>query len=179
MSATERPKPVDLDVALSDAAWDAYQNEVWSLRLDAQMQCRYWLRIRRALGVVFFCLQLVVTLSASGAVAAILLSAPKALALLVSLLAATCSLAIQVSKLPEKLRLAEKLVEAWAARASFWDEAWLLLLNGEYLGPLQELRAPEGRLASEASGFWNIERWKRQIMDAVEASDTHQRRVEA
>jgi hypothetical protein len=41
------------------------------------------------------------------------------------------------------MQRAASLAEAWAARAAFWDGAYLLVLDNKYPGRLEDLADPE------------------------------------
>lgn len=176
-----RPTPMDIDQPITDEAWAAYYRDVWAARLDAQMEHRYWLEMRRMAGAVGFLLQFTVTLASSSAVIALLANAERTVVLVVAAVAAACSIGLQITRVPEKIRKTESLVEAWAARANFWDEAWRLVLGGHHLGSLADLKRDEVALERQRAelGLPSFMRMRRRIMDEVERADMHSARAPA
>ena len=158
---------------LTPEAWKDYCARVWVARLDAHMHSRYFGMVRRRLGWIGVTLQLAITLGSAGAVASLLHFLPSWVGVVVGLVAAFASAMLQITKLPEKVQQAGSLKEAWWVRSQFWDEAYNMIRNQQYLGPLPELTKEERPLVQleEQLGFVGFKGSKERIMNETEKAD--------
>lgn len=173
VQSVARPTPRPIDQHLADEAWRDYQATIWNARLDARLHCTYFADVRRVLGSIRFALELVVTLGSAGAVATLLAGAHASVTTVVTVIVAVCAAVLQIASIADRTRNAAELVEAWNARARFWDDAWILVRSGHYLGPVSELFEHEENLAKieEELGFPNWAWWQRRIQARIAATD--------
>jgi len=169
----EPPKPVDLLEEMTPAAWATYYRSVWDARLDMTLATEYFGRASRYMGGAETFLQWIVTLGSAGAVASLVAHATLP-AGIVAGLAASCSAAIQVMQLKSRAANVAMIAEAAAARAAYWNEAFVMVRDGKYLGPFSKLHEPDRAIASAALAqrVPDVAWVQRRIMNAITKTDS-------
>ena len=143
---SEAPTEVALSSRMSAAAWDTYCDAVWDARLDAHLHALYLSRVRRWMGVLSMALQFVVVVGSGGAFFSALSKYGSGWIVATTLVVAACAAFLQLSGLVGRVTKVAMLEEAWAVRRSFWNDAFRMLLDRRYLGPISTLQEPEAAL---------------------------------
>lgn len=157
------------DDGWSDDAWERYYLEVWNARLDAHMYALYYGKLRRGYSFVQHIVTFFVTLASCGTVGVLLTTSWKEHAVWVGVATAVVAVFQQVADLPERIRKLENLSTGWARRTRFWDNAWIEIGLGYYIGDLETLTLADAEL--DGDSFFVFSKLLARCQDAVAATD--------